>query len=192
VPAQNKTRVLVFTTVFGALWGVLEMFLGSWFHMVQFPLAGAVMAAQGAVILCVERAYTPVFGASLWTGLVALALKSVSIGAVKLGPVAGILIEAVLAEAALTALGPRRTGFFVTGLACCLEGVPHFFVTNWIFYGKGIFSAYLGLVKALESFFGLGAGLWKEILAVWVAAHILLGLASGFAAVGVAKYLRKI
>ena len=83
----DRIRVLVYTTVFGVLWGVVETLLGTYLHVLDIPFKGAVMAAIGAIILCAERLYTPRFGATISTGIVAVVLKCFSAGTVRIWPV---------------------------------------------------------------------------------------------------------
>ena len=185
----GKIRLAVYTTVFGALWGLAEMFIGSWLHAVNFPFRGALLAGFGAIILCTERTYTPIRGATFYTGLVAILLKFLSIGSVKIAPAAGIFIETVIAEAILSALGTGKAGVWLTVMAACLEGIPHFFVTNWLMYGTGIFGAYLAVVKGMQAFFGLPGNSWKFIVLLWLAGHAALGTVYSVLAVRTLKYL---
>ena len=178
----GRIRFLVHTTLFGTLWGLLEMLLGTYLHMIQFPLRGALMAAVGSIVLCAARLQANRPGATLAAGLVAAAVRLLSIGAFKLGPVAGIVIEAGILEAVLTLFGCGRIQFVLGCSLACLEGIPHFFVTNWLFYGRGIFSTYLEAVRQMQVFFGLPDGFWKLIVGAWAAAHLALGLAAGLVA----------
>lgn len=187
----EKIRFIVFTTLFGVLWGAAEALLGSYLHLVHFPLRGAVMAGIGACVMCVERFYTPRLGATLATGLAALAVKLISIGGFKLGPVVGILVEALLVELVLTLWGTRKTALLAACVLCCLEGIPHFFVSNWVLYGQGIFASYMALLRGLQGFFGLGPDLWKQVLALWVGVHLLIGLTAGWFTLKVARQLGK-
>jgi len=175
----ERIRSLVHTTIFGALWGLIEMFLGGYLQMVQFPLRGALMAAVGSVLLCAARLQADRPGATLAAGAVAAAVRLLAIGAFKLGPVAGIAIEAALLEAVLTLFGCGRVQFMLGCALACLEAIPHFFVTNWLFFGRGIFGTYLEAVRQMQAFFGLPDGFWKAVVAVWAAAHLLLGLSAG-------------
>ncbi|MDD2773337.1 MAG: hypothetical protein PHP45_06535 [Elusimicrobiales bacterium] len=188
----DKVRLLVFTTVFGALWGIVEMLAGTWLHMMKFPFTSTLMAAAGGVILCVERSYTPVRGAALYTGLTAVCFKLLSPGASSIGSAIGIAIEAAMAEAVLTLLGVNSLSFFVTVLLVSLEGIPHFFVSGWLLYGRGIFDAYLKVAKQMQGFFGVNPDFWKQIAALWVGGHLLIGALFGLIAVRAGKYLRKI
>lgn len=188
---SEKIRFLVFTTLFGVFWGAAEAFLGSYLHMVHFPFRGALMAGVGASVMCIERFYTPRIGATMATGLAALCVKLISIGGFKLGPVAGILIEAMMVELALSLFGTRRWSLLLACVLCCLEGIPHFFIFNWVVYGQGIFASYMAMIKSIQDFFGFGENLWRYIVLVWIGIHLLIGAAAGLFTIKVAKQLGK-
>jgi len=186
----NKIRLFVFTTFFGVLWGLIEMFLGTYLHMVHLPFCGAVMASIGAIILCAERVYTPVRGATLYTGLTALIIKLLSIGAFKMGPVLGIFIETAVVELVFSVFG---LSLITAGVACMLatlEVIPHFFIGNWLTYGSGIFDVYLQIVKQVQKIFGLHGDFWLQIISIWLGAHLIVGLAAAAGGIYIVKYLK--
>jgi len=189
---SEKIRFVVYTTIFGVLWGAAEMLLGTFLHMVQFPFRGALMASIGAIILCLGRTYTPVRGATVCTGIVALALKMISAGGFKMGPAVGIMIETFLAELVLSLFGTSRLSFTLACMLCALEGVAHFFITNWLTYGRGIFKAYMQVVTGLQKFFGFPDGFWKEVIAFWIIVHFLFGGAAAWVSIKAARRLRKL
>src|SRR5690606_24056730 len=111
-----STRELVTMAVFGALWGALEISLGSVLKALHLPLSGALLATAGLVIALIARLFVPCAGATLFVGVVATILKLFSIGSVLIGPMIGILAEALLAEVVLTLSGqPRRAAFLLAG-----------------------------------------------------------------------------
>lgn len=187
----DRIRMIVFPTVFGVLWGLLETLLGSYLHMFDTPFKGATMGGIGAVIMCVERLYTPYPGATISTAAVAVVMKALSVGTVRLPPTIAISVEAGMAELLLTLLGTGWRGFMASCVACSMEGVPHFFIVHWIMYGQGIFNAYLKIIEKLQTFFGLGENPWKQILVVWVAGHLLIGMLCGLLAISVGNYVRR-
>jgi hypothetical protein len=187
----DRIRLLVYTTVFGVLWGVVETLLGTCLHLFDVPFKGAVMAAIGAIILSAERIYTPVFGATISTGLVAAVLKCFSAGAARLSPAIGIGAEALLAEIVFTSLGAGGPGLLLAPVACCMEGIPHFLISQRLTYGVGVFDAYRGVVDRIQAALGLGEGLWVQLLSIWIAGHAAIGVAAGLCAVGIGGYLRR-
>lgn len=188
----NKIKLLVFTTVFGVLWGLLEMFIGSWLHILNVPFKGAAMAGIGAVILITGRCYTNQRFACINTAVVAMLVKFMSIGAVKIGPAAGILIEGAIMEIVFAFLPVNFLSVMLGSVLCCLEGIPHFFVTNTLIYGKDIFSVYMQALTKVQKYFGLPENAWLLVLFVWLAGHIVIGLIAGLTAYKTCKYLKKI
>lgn len=175
----QKIRMVVFTTIFGILWGLIEMFVGSYLHMIEFPFAGAILAGVGAIILCLERSYTPYFRASIYTGMVAVIFKFLSIGAIKVSPAIAIMIETLIAEALLTALGANPASYFTTCSVCSLEGIPHFFISSWVRYGIGIFDAYRKILEKIGAVFHLGEDPLLMFIIIWVGIHLAVGIISG-------------
>lgn len=185
----QRIRFLVHTTVFGTLWGLAEALLGGALHAAHFPFCGALMAALGSVLLCAVRARLRRPGAALAAGATAAALKLLSIGAFKLGPAVGILVESLLVELTLTLLGTSSLSVLLACMAACMEGVPHFFITNRILYGRGIFETYMSAIRQLQAFFGLPQQAWKQVLAFWLGGHLLIGLVAGILAIAAVRRL---
>lgn len=184
-----RIKFLAYTTVFGVLWGLVEMFAGTYLKMMNFPFKGALMAGVGGIILCVERVYTPVRLATITTAAFAALMKIFSFSAFKLGPVAGILIEGAIIEAVLTLFGTSAASVFLAVLLACFEGVPHFFATNWIIYGGDIFKVYMEAVRAAQKFLRLGENAWVKVVAFWLLGHLVVGIAAGLSAVYITKKL---
>lgn len=175
----QKIRMVVFPTIFGILWGLIEMSVGSYLHMLEFPFVGAVLAGVGAIILCLERSYTPYFRASIYTGLVAVIFKFLSIGVIKISPAIAIMIESLVAEAILTALGANPVAYFITCSISSLEGIPHFFISSWVRYGMGIFDVYRKILEKIGAIIHLGEDPLLMFIITWVGIHLAIGIISG-------------
>ena len=93
-----STRQLVLIAVFGTLWGAVEMSLGSVIKAINLPFSGAFMAAVGLLIAMTGRIFVPRRGATVFIGVIATLLKLFSIGSVVVGPIIGIMAEALIAE----------------------------------------------------------------------------------------------
>ena len=76
---RTNTRQLVMIAVFGALWGFIEMSLGGVLKTANVPLSGTVLASIGLVVLCAGRQFVPIRGATLFTGVIAMLLKLLSL-----------------------------------------------------------------------------------------------------------------
>ncbi len=167
-----------YVAAFGALWGSLEITLGSFVNAIRLPLSGAMLAAMGAAILVSQRQLLPVRGLSLATGVVAALCKSISPGGIILGPMMGILIEAMAVELVLSTL-PRF--WFSAALAGALAAtctIVQHVVTLWIYYGGRIIELY---IKALE---GAGEALGLSAEAGWWALALVALLVASVGALG--------
>lgn len=145
-------RELVYIAIFGAIWGALEITLGSYLHVIFPPLAdtfvvGLVMASVGMVVALIGRLFVPRTGSVLMIGIVTAILKMISIGGVKVGPLAAILIESLLAELALfVARTPRRWGFIFAGALATSWNFFHKFIFMWLLFGRGVYEVYLKMI----------------------------------------------
>jgi ABC-type thiamin/hydroxymethylpyrimidine transport system permease subunit len=124
-------------SVFGALWGAIEISLGSVLKSLYLPFSGAVLAMMGLAVVLIGRLFVPRPGATLFVGVIATLLKLLSFGGVVVGPMLGILSEALLAELALSLFGkPSRGVFLLAGaLGLCWTLVQPF-VTGVLLFGR--------------------------------------------------------
>jgi hypothetical protein len=177
------TRQLVTIAVFGALWGIVEISLGSVLHAVNLPMSGTVLAAIGLVVALTGRLFVPKRGATLFIGVIALVLKLFSIGSVVIGPMIGIFSEALVAEVILSAFGrPTRYVLMLAGGLGVLWTLVQPFITNPLLFGRGIFVVWLDMLDLGARLFGLNPGAWIWIAAILVALHMLIGLLAGWLA----------
>lgn len=185
-----STKELVMMAVFGALWGAVEISLGSVLKALHLPFNGALLAAAGLAIALTGRLFVPRRGATLFIGVIATLLKLFSIGGVVLGPMVGILSEALLAELALSLFGkPSRVAFLLAGALGVCWTVIQPFVTGALLFGRDMLEVWLELVNQGSRLLGLGSGAAVWIAIILMAMHALLGALSGWLAWEAGKQL---
>ena len=192
------TRDLVYIAVFGALWGAMEITLGSYLHAI-FPQgvtpivgAGTIMTAIGIIIALVGRFFVPRTGTVLMIGVVAAILKGFSISGVKLSPMLAIIIECLLVELGpLTRRDPKRWGFALAGALALMWTFFHKFFGSYVFLGKSITDVYLGMVKQGARVLGLDPGWAIAIIAVFLLIRIVMGGVAGWLAWELGKGVRR-
>ena len=185
------TRELVILTVFGTLWGAVEISLGSLLHLLNLPMSGPLLAAVGLAIALIGRLFVPRRGSTIYIGVIAMLLKLFSIGSVVMGPMVGILIEAGIAEIVLTAFGqPRRLSFVLAGASGVLWTLAQPFLTGIVFFGRDIFVIWLDLLDKGSRLFGIDAAAAIWILLALGVVHLALGAAAGWLAWGSGHLLR--
>jgi hypothetical protein len=180
---KYTTRQLVTLAVFGALWGAIEISLGAVFHSLNVPLSGMFLAAMGMVVALTGRLFVPQRGATLFIGVIAMILKLFSIGSVVIGPMIGILSEAIVAEVVLSLYRrPTRLALLIAGGLGVLWTLVQPFVTNPLLFGRGIFMVWLDTLDRGAQVFGLAPNAWVWILAILAVLHLSTGGAAGWLA----------
>jgi len=161
-------RDLVYIGIFGALWGAVEMALGSYLHVIRAPFTGTIMTASGMIIVLVGRLFVPQRGSVLMMGLVTMLLKALSIGGVVANPMIAILAESLLAEAVLLLGGSNRLVFVAAGALATFWNFIHPFFTQGILAGAvGLILLALIVVRLIAGAVagGLAWSLGQQVLA---------------------------
>lgn len=178
-----STRELVTMSVFGALWGLVEISLGSVFHAINLPLTGMILAIIGVMIASLARLFVPRRGSTIFIGVIAMILKLFSIGNVVVGPMVGILSEVLIAELILdTYLKPTMLTFIFACAGAALWTIVQPFVTGVMLFGRNLVVVWLDLLDSGSRLLGLSPQTALWIVAVMVSIHLLLGGFGGWLA----------
>lgn len=177
---KYTTRDLVTLAVFGTLWGLSEITLGTVLKSLNVPISGVVLAAIGLIVALVGRVFVPKRGSTLFVGVIAMLLKLFSLGGVIVGPMIGIITEAVVAELALSLSGePRRGTMMLAGSLGVLWVLVQPFVTNPLLFGRTVVDVWLDLLRRGGRLLGLGERSVVWILGGMVLLHLVIGAAAG-------------
>lgn len=178
-----STRELVTMAVFGALWGLVEISLGSVLHAVNLPLNGMLLSVIGVLIASIARLFVPRRGSTIFIGVVATVLKLFSIGNILIGPMVGILAEALIAELILDAFPkPSRLAFISACASAALWTVVQPFVTGVLLFGRNLLVVWLDMLDMGGRLFGLSSQATLWIVLALVALHLVVGGLGGWLA----------
>jgi hypothetical protein len=164
--------------------------MGTVLKALHLPFNGAFLASIGLTVLLIGRLFVPRRGATLFIGVIATLIKLFSIGGVVIGPMIGILSEALLAELVLSAFArPRRVAFLLAGILGVGWTMIQPFITGGLLFGRDTLEVWLDLVNEGGRILGLqvNAALW--IFMILAAFHVLLGSLSGWLAWTTARRL---
>jgi hypothetical protein len=161
--------------LYGALWGCLELSLGTALQLGRVPMKGLLMGSLGLICLVTLRRLQPRPGVCLIAGAVAIFLKVFAMGGLYPGPVIGIAGEAVIVEIAFTATLSRGLGAVVGGALALAINPLQMVLMTWFVAGPEAVRAAVAAVQAAAGRAGVPAVGGATILAV---------LAAGSAAVG--------
>ncbi len=131
--------------VCGGLWASVEIILGSFLHNLRVPMAGSVLASFGIVLMVAFFQIWPERGLIWRAGLICALMKSVSPSAVILGPMTGIMMEALLLEMGIRLLGKNLAGYLMAGSLALLSALLHKLMSLILLYGLNILTIYLNL-----------------------------------------------
>ncbi|MFC1618905.1 hypothetical protein ACFL45_03070 [Candidatus Neomarinimicrobiota bacterium] len=182
---RQPRRLIAYIAVFGSLWGLAEASLGTTLHLLKIPFSGLILTAIALNIILIARAFYDAPGSTISIALLAAVIKALSLSTIKVGPIVGILMEGLLAEAILTLIGPGRTGFLIAGLSLGIYPLVQSIITRTILFGAAFVPMILELVEGLSNRVGSGFG-WI-LLITYVILHVVIGLA----AAGIAWTIRR-
>lgn len=185
---ELSTRQLVYLGIFGALWGVVEMSLGSLLHILNVPMTGLFISAIGLMIAFIARYFVPRRGSTLFIGAIAALLKMVSLGGIVIWPMIAILMEAVVGELVLSAFGePHRTAFVVAGALGVFYSLIHPFLSQGLLAGRGALFVWEMLIEQGNRLFNLPPSAPVIILGILAILYLAVGAAAGVLAWNIAR-----
>jgi hypothetical protein len=145
VPPYTITNVWLKAAIAGGLWASVEIIIGSFLHNLKIPFAGSSLAAFGIILLVAFAQIWPEKGLIIRAGLVCALMKSISPSAVILGPMTGILAEAILLETGIYLFGRNLAGYLIGGALALLSALMHKIVSLLILFGTNIIKIYLSI-----------------------------------------------
>jgi hypothetical protein len=191
-----SVRDLVYIAIFGAIWGAVELTLGSYLHVIFPPLAdtllaGMILASLGVIVALVGRHFVPETGAVFLIGVVAAILKMISIGGVKVGPMVAILAESLLMELGLLiARRDTRWGFVLAGGLAIAWNFFHKFIMMFLLFGKGVYEVYLGMVQQGASLLRIDLSYALLIIVLLFVVRLVAGGLAGWIAWDLGRVVR--
>ncbi|MBQ1925289.1 MAG: hypothetical protein II180_04120 [Proteobacteria bacterium] len=148
----ERDKFWAYVTVFGTLWGGLELTLGTFLHVLHVPKTGFIMCTLSIILLIAQRKIFPARGSSICTAVVAACIKCLSPGGIIAGPVFGILGEALVVELALLIAPTALPAAMIAGALTLTWSQIQSVVKIWIYYGQDFID---GLTKLIVKFFAI-------------------------------------
>jgi len=175
----SDPRPWTYAALFGTLWGAVELTAGTVLKMSRLPLAGTLLAVVGLVCMVTLRRLQPRRGVCLLAGVVAAFLRVFALGGLVVGPMVGILGEALLVELAFTLVGARLHGAVLAGALALMEAPLQKLVTTWLVLGSEAIVAVVRVTQRLVERLGLAPPSPLVLLAVALGAAAALGAVAG-------------
>ncbi|GEM_PF-203126 len=173
-------RDTVLISLFGALWGLMEITIGVTVKGLRIPMGGALLTAFAVVIFTTGRYFVPKRGATLMMGAVAAILKIFSIGTIIASPFLAILMEGLIGEIVLSVLGVNRFSFIFAGITLLLYSILHPFISQGIIFGTDIYKIYLESFRRLGELLHISSAHLLWIIFIYAMLHAFLGILAGY------------
>ncbi|MCF8367524.1 MAG: hypothetical protein K9G76_00685 [Bacteroidales bacterium] len=135
--------------ILGGLWASIEIIIGSFFHNLRLPFAGTILAANSTILMIAFYQMWPEKGLIWRAGLIAALMKSVSPSAIILGPMIGIMSEALIVEFFIRVFGNNLVSLSIAGALSVSSALIHKVGSLLILYGFNIVKLYVDIFKYL-------------------------------------------
>jgi len=165
--------------VIGGLWASVEIVIGSFLHNLRIPFAGTILAAQGIIILLAFMRLWSEKGIIIRAGIITALMKSISPSAVILGPMIGIMTEAILLELFLILLGRNLFGFIIASAISLSSALLHKILTFIILYGFNIVKIYENIFNWFQKKLNISQMDAFEFILIILGIYLLWGLIAG-------------
>ena len=103
-------------SVIGSLWASIEIILGSFLHNLRIPFAGTLLAILGVCLLVAFSQIWHEKGLFWRSGVICAVMKSISPSLIILGPMIGIMYEAILLELFILFFGRNIFAYAIGGM----------------------------------------------------------------------------
>ncbi len=167
--------------VAGGLWASFEIIVGSLLHNLHIPFSGTLLATFSVILMI---AFLQVWNdrGLIWrAGLICGLMKSLSPSAVILGPMTGIMMEALFMDLLIYLVGRNILGYILAGISALLSTILHKLASLFILYGNDLVNIYVNLFRFLQKQLGLEDGNPKDLILGIIALYILVGSAAALA-----------
>jgi hypothetical protein len=173
---EKMTELWMRAAVVGGLWASIEIIVGSFLHNARIPFAGSLLASTATVLLIGFYQLWPQKGLIIRAGLITAIMKSVSPSAFIIGPMTGIMLEAILLEVMIMLFGNNLFGLIIAGIFSVSSALFHKLINLLIFYGFDLIKIYVNIINFALKQFGIEEAEPLEILGALLLVYTATGI----------------
>jgi len=176
---QQQDDLWMRAAVMGGLWASIEIIVGSFLHNARIPFAGSILAFNATILLIGFYQIWPYRGLIIRAGLITALMKSVSPSAIILGPMTGIMLEAILIEGAIYFFGANAFAYMLGGIFSLSSALFHKIISLIIYYGFNLVKIYVNIINFGLKQLHLGQATDLQILWFLLSFYIIFGILAG-------------
>jgi hypothetical protein len=167
--------------VAGGLWASVEIIVGSFLHNIRVPFAGGVLASFGVILMIAFYRMWPERGLIWRAGVICALMKSISPSAVILGPMLGILSEAILLDLFIRLLGRSLPALMIAGGISVMAAFGQKIFNILVIYGFSLVRVYLNLFEFAARQIGYAESNPWVLIIVLAGIYFTMGVVSSIA-----------
>ncbi|TVQ16033.1 MAG: hypothetical protein EA361_04840 [Bacteroidetes bacterium] len=121
--------------VVGSLWATVEIVLGSLLHNLKLPMAGSILSFITVYLVISFFQIWKINGLIWRAGLICALMKSISPSAIILGPMIGILSQAIILDMIIRLTGKNLFSYLLGGALAVFSALAQKAITLLVLYG---------------------------------------------------------
>jgi nucleoside-triphosphatase THEP1 len=180
-PAKPLSEVWLKASVLGSIWASIEIILGSFLHNLKIPFSGMILSFISVWLLISFLQHWKENGLVIRAGLICALMKSISPSAIILGPMIGIMTEAILVELFIFIFGKNILGYIFAGSFAVLSTLIHKVVSLLIMYGFDFLKILTDLYHFAVKQIGMSSLSPARLLIVIISIYIIIGITGAIA-----------
>lgn len=181
---------LVNTAVFGAIWGLAEVSLGSFLHASKIPFRGAIMSLVAVLILISARSVLKYKGSLILLGVVTATFRLFLGIGFNITPFVAIIMEALIAEIIINRIGFNRWTSVLSGILIMVYSLSHGLIMQALFLGTDIYKVYYEMILKVANMISLPENVVLSIIFSIPFVYIFMGAITGFFGWSVGKQIQ--
>ncbi|MEN8228740.1 MAG: hypothetical protein ABFS38_11360 [Bacteroidota bacterium] len=185
---QDHKTIWLKAAVAGGLWATFEIIVGSMLHNLHLPFSGTILATFSVILMISFLQVWNINGLIWRAGIICGLMKSLSPSAVILGPMTGIMMEAVIMDLMIYLVGRNMIGYLMAGIGALLSAILHKLASLFILYGNDLVTIYVNLFDFLKKQFHLVNASPKDLIIGIVMAYIILGTMAAISGYFLGRY----
>lgn len=181
IASKPLKEIWLKASVLGSIWASIEILLGSFLHNLKIPFSGMILSFIGVWLIISFLQVWKERGLVWRAGIICALMKSISPSAIILGPMIGILTEALLIEFFVFVLGKNIVGYLFAGAFAVLSSLLQKFFSLLILYGFDFLKILNDLYHFAVKQIGLNALSPLNLLIVITTIYVIIGMVGAMA-----------
>lgn len=175
-----ENNEMVITALFGSLWGVVEISLGTLLHASKIPFSGTLLTAFAVVIITISRSFINYKGSIIAISSIAATLKLTTVPGFNVTPFIAIVAEGLIGEIIYSIFLYNLFSCITAGSLIMLYTLIHGLLMQGIFFGFKIYDIYIEIMDGIGKAIGYDGVISNILIPLIICIYIFLGSFAGW------------